>query len=100
MKKAYLLLCVLGIVFPYYNLIQFLLESNGSMEGFFPPLFATFPNAMISWDITIAGTSFLVFLVHQRFKKNVKIVKYVLALFLVGFSLSLPWYLYDHSKLN
>ena len=65
------------------------------MEGFFPPLFATFPNAMISWDITIAGTSFLVFLVHQIVKKNVKIVKYVLALFLVGFSLSLPWYLYD-----
>ena len=95
MKRIYLLLCILGTVLPYYNLIQFLIESEGSMSGFFTPLFATFPSAMISWDITIAGTTFLVFLIHQSQKKSLKIYKYVIALFLVGFSLALPLYLYE-----
>ena len=35
MKKVYLVLCVLGIVLPYYHLIHFLIENNGSMEGVF-----------------------------------------------------------------
>ena len=43
------------------------------MSGVFTPLFATFPSAMISWDITIAGTTFLVFLIHQSQKKSLKI---------------------------
>ena len=66
--------------------------------GFFTPLFATFPTAMISWDVTIAGTTFLVFLIHQSRKKNFKIFKYVIALFMVGFSLALPLYLYDNES--
>ena len=98
MKRIYLILCVLGTVLPYYNLIQFLINSKGSMEEFFTPLFATFPTAMISWDVTIAGTTFLVFLIHQSQKKNFKILKYVIALFMVGFSLALPLYLYDNES--
>lgn len=100
MKRIYLILCVLGTVLPYYNLIQFLINSKGSMEGFFTPLFATFPTAMISWDVTIAGTTFLVFLIHQSRKKSLKITKYVIALFVVGFSLALPLFLYDHFKID
>tara|TARA_B100001939_G_scaffold306940_1_gene286739 strand:+ start:179 stop:508 length:330 start_codon:yes stop_codon:yes gene_type:complete len=96
MKRIYLILCILGTVLPYYNLIQFLINSKGSMQGFFTPLFATFPTAMISWDITIAGTTFLIFLIHQSQKKRLKITKYVIALFMVGFSLALPLFLYNH----
>ena len=49
-------------ILPYYNLIQFLIDTEGSMmTKVFHPLFATFPSAMISWDITIAvhGTTAL-----------------------------------------
>lgn len=96
MKKVFLVLCILGVVFPYYHLINFLVESNGSMEGFFSQLFSTHPMAMISMDLTIAASAFMVFLIHKRVSKNLNISKYVICLFMVGFSLALPLYLYDH----
>lgn len=100
MKKIFLILCILGVLLPYYNLIQFLLNNNWSMNGFFESLFSTYPNAMISSDIAVAATAFLFFLIYKQKTKKIKIFKYVLSLFLVGFSLSLPLYLYDHLDLN
>ena len=100
MKKIFLILCILGVLLPYYNLIQFLLNNNWSMNDFFESLFSTYPNAMISSDIAVAATAFLFFLIYKQKTKKIKIFKYVLSLFLVGFSLSLPLYLYDHLDLN
>ena len=100
MKKIFLILCILGVLLPYYNLIQFLLNNNWSMNGFFESLFSTYPNAMISSDIAVAATAFLFFLLYKQKTKKIKIFKYVLSLFLVGFSLSLPLYLYDHLDFN
>ena len=100
MKKVFLILCILGVILPYYNLIQFLLNNNWSMNGFFDSLFSTYPNAMISADIGIAASSFLLFLIYKKKTKGIKIYKYVVCLFLVGFSLSLPLYLYDHLDFN
>ena len=96
MKKVYLVLCVLGIVLPYYHLIHFLIENNGSMDGFFGQLFATHPMAMISMDITVAASTFSVFLIHKWRTQQLKITKYFVCLFMVGFSLALPLYLYDN----
>ena len=96
MKKIFLILCILGVLLPYYNLIQFLINNNWSMNGFFESLFSTYPNAMISSDIAVSATAFLFFLIYKQKTKKIKIFKYVLSLFLVGFSLSLPLYLYDH----
>lgn len=96
MKKVFLILCILGVVLPYYHLIHFLIESNGSMDGFFAQLFATHPMAMISMDLTVAASAFLIFLIHKRISKKRNITKYVFCLFMVGFSLALPLYLYDH----
>jgi hypothetical protein len=96
MKKVYLVLCVLGIVLPYYHLIHFLIENNGSMDGFFGQLFATHPMAMISMDITVAASAFSFFLIHKWRTKKLKITKYFICLFMVGFSLALPLYLYDN----
>ena len=100
MKKVFLILCILGVILPYYNLIQFLLNNNWSMNGFFDSLFSTYPNAMISADIGIAASSFLLLLIYKKKTKGIKIYKYVVSLFLVGFSLSLPLYLYDHLDFN
>ena len=96
MKKVYLVLCVLGIVLPYYHLIHFLIENSGSMDGFFGQLFATHPMAMISMDITIAASAFSVFLIHKWRTQQLKITKYIVCLFMVGFSIALPLYLYDN----
>jgi|TARA_B100000035_G_scaffold311354_1_gene320770 hypothetical protein len=96
MKKLFLLLCVLGVVLPYYHLINFLILNDGSMEGFFLDIFSTHPIAMISMDLTVAATTFLIFLIYKAFKDKLNITKYVISMFLVGFSLALPLYLYDN----
>jgi uncharacterized membrane protein len=96
MKKIFLLLCVLGIVLPYYHLINFLILNDGSMESFFADIFSTHPIAMISLDLTVAATTFLIFLIHKAVRDKLNITKYVISMFLVGFSLALPLYLYDN----
>jgi len=89
-------MCVLGVILPYYHLINFLILNNGSMDGFWSELFSSHPVSMISMDLTVAATTFLIFLIYKKQKDQIKIAKYILSMFLVGFSLALPLYLYDN----
>ena len=73
MKKLFLLLCILGIVLPYYHLINFLILNEGSMEGFFSDIFSTHPMGMISMDLTVAATTFLIFLIYKAVKDKLNI---------------------------
>jgi len=50
-------------------------------------------------DLTIAATSFLIFLIYKLRVKEIsknQFIKYLISLFMVGFSLALPLYLYDN----
>ena len=96
MKKILLIMCILGVVLPYYHLINFLILNNGSMDGFWSELFSSHPVSMISMDLTVAATTFLIFLIYKKQKDQIKIAKYILSMFLIGFSLALPLYLYDN----
>lgn len=96
MKKILLIMCILGVILPYYHLINFLILNNGSMDGFWSELFSSHPVSMISMDLTVAATTFLIFLIYKKQKDQIKIAKYILSMFLVGFSLALPLYLYDN----
>ena len=100
MKKVYLILCLFGVALPYYNLINFLKVNNWSMDGFFPLLSENYAVSMISADLSIAATSFLIFLIYRFRKSPIKIIRYLIPMFLVGFSLALPLYLYDNHKPN
>ena len=100
MKKIYLTLCILGIALPYYNLFNFLKINNWSMDGFFSLLYENYAVSMLSMDLTVAASSFLIFLIYSYRKSPIKIIKYLLPMFLVGFSLALPLYLYDNHKSN
>ena len=54
---------------------------------------------MISMDLSVAASTFLVFLIYQFKLKKINPIKYIVCLFIVGFSLALPLYLYDtHDK--
>ena len=99
MKKILLIMCILGVILPYYHLINFLILNNGSMDGFWSELFSSHPVSMISMDLTVAATTFLIFLIYKKQKDQIKIAKYILSMFLVGFSLALPLYLYDNLSL-
>ena len=101
MKKIFFILCLLGVILPYYHLINFLQENNWSMTGFLDQLYSNHAVSMITMDITVAASSFLVYLIYQLSNKKIStkcFVKYIVSLFIVGFSLSLPLYLYDNYK--
>ncbi len=101
MKKIFFILCLLGVILPYYHLINFLQENNWSMTGFFDQLYSNHAISMITMDIKVAASSFLVYLISQFSNKKIRakcFVKYIISLFIVGFSLSLPLYLYDNYK--
>ena len=101
MKKLFLILCILGVVLPYYHLYQFLLENNWSMSGFWSDIYSNHAISMITMDITVAAISFMFFLIYKFYNKKIDklcFIKYMISLFLVGFSLSLPLYLYDNYK--
>ena len=101
MKILFLVLCVLGVILPYYQLYYFLLENNWSMSGFWADIYSNHAISMITMDITVAATSFLVFIIYKFYNKKIdgrSFIKYLLSLFLVGFSLSMPLYLYDNYK--
>ena len=103
MKKLFLVLCILGVILPYYQLYYFLLENNWSMSGFWADIYSNHAISMITMDITVAATSYLVFIIYKFYNKKIdgrSFIKYMLSLFLVGFSLSMPLYLYDNYKKN
>ncbi len=100
MKKIYIILCLLGIALPYYNLINYLKINNWSMDGFFSLLYENYAVSMLSMDLTVAASSFLIFLIYNFRNKPIKIIRYLIPMFLVGFSLALPLYLYDTHKTN
>lgn len=101
MKKLFLVLCILGVILPYFQLYYFLVENNWSMSGFWADIYSNHAISMITMDITVAATSYLVFIIYKFYNKKIdgrSFIKYMLSLFLVGFSLSMPLYLYDNYK--
>ena len=66
MRKIYLILCILGIALPYYNLINYLKINNWSMDGFFSLLYENYAVLMISMDLTVAASSFLICNYHLK----------------------------------
>ena len=107
MKKIFLLLCFLGIAFPYYYLIKYLEDKNWvwSLSDFFAEANSNYASSMLSADLGVAALSFFVFIIYSFHKKPIKILKYMACLFLIGFSLALPFYFYDNfddlkSRLN
>ena len=55
--------------------------------------------SMISYDLSIAAITFLIYIIYTYWSKPKKIFKYLLPFF-VGFSLALPFYLYDTYESN
>ena len=95
MKRIFFVLCVLGVILPYYQLYLFLNSDTPTMDFFINEIYSSSPTSMITWDITVAYFSFLAFLIYQKVRNGLSIWKYLLAS-LVGFSLALPLYLYDN----
>ena len=103
MKKVFVILCIVGIAFPYYYIFKFIEANNWewSTSLFFEQINLNYAMGILNADLTSAAISFLVFLVHRLRVKAInksQFIKYLVSLFMVGFSLALPLYLYDNYK--
>ena len=103
MKKVFAILCVVGIAFPYYYIFKFIEANNWewSTSLFFEQINLNYAMSILNADLTIAAISFLIFLIHRLRVKAInksQFIKYLVSLFMVGFSLALPLYLYDNYK--
>ena len=103
MKKVFAILCVVGIAFPYYYIFKFIEANNWewSTSLFFQQINLNYAMNILNADLTIAATSFLIFLIYRLRGKGIsknQFIKYLVSLFMVGFSLALPLYLYDNYR--
>ena len=101
MKKLFTLLCVLGVVLPYYNIYKFIEANNWewSTALFFEQINLNYGMKILNADLTVAATTFLIFILYKLKVEYISLnqfLKYVVSLFIVGFSLALPLYLFDY----
>lgn len=101
MKKIFALLCVVGVVLPYYNIYKFIETNNWewSTKLFFEQINLNYGMKILNADLTVAATTFLIFIIYKLKIKYISLrqfLKYFISLFIVGFSLALPLYFYDN----
>ena len=104
-EKIFAILCILGTAYPYYYIFKFIETNNWewSTSLFFEQIHQNYAMSILIADLTIAATSFLIFLFYKLRVKaisNNQFIKYLVSLFMVGFSLALPLYLYDNYDKN
>jgi zinc transporter ZupT len=100
--KLYLILGLIGTVFPYYFFIQFLRDNGLDLGLLMELLFTNTISAFFAVDFIISCVVFLVFMFNESRKYNIK-EKWIclLSLFTVGLSLALPLFLFfRHSYIN
>ncbi|MCS1351070.1 DUF2834 domain-containing protein [Mechercharimyces sp. CAU 1602] len=95
MRKWYLSLGIIGTVFPYYFLIQFLGDNGLDFGLLFELLFANTISSFFAVDFFVSCVVFLVFMFKESRKYNMKETWIcLLTLFTVGLSLALPLFLF------
>jgi hypothetical protein len=105
MKKVFAILCIIVIAYPYYYIFKFIETNNWewSTSLFFEQINHKYAMSILNADLTIAAISFFIFLIYRfrvkAISKN-QFIKYLVSLFMVGFSLALPLYLYDNYEKN
>ena len=103
MKNVFLLFAIAGIAAPYYFIYKFI-ESNNwewSTSLFFEQINANPGMKILNADLTVAATTFLVFIIYKRINNSLSTKRFLIyfaSMFMVGFSLAFPLYLYHNYK--
>ena len=94
-KTAYLILCVLGVALPYWQIAPWLSEHGLDLPLFFRQLFENRVGAFFGMDVFVSAAALLVFVWCERGRTGVRALWPVaLAVAAVGVSLGLPLFLY------
>ncbi len=95
LKTIYLVLCLLGAVLPYWQLVPWLAENGLNMPLFFQQLFANHIGAFFGMDVFVSAAALLVFVRSESSRLGAP-GRWLplIAVLTVGVSLGLPLFLY------
>jgi hypothetical protein len=101
LRHVYLLLCILGVVVPYAELIPWL-SQHGLQPGLLlPELFATRIGAFFGLDVVVSAIVLFVFVFAERAMLGIRHIWLpVLATLLVGVSAGFPLFLYMRERVR
>ena len=99
LKNVYLLLCVLGILLPYWQFVPWVAVDGLNMRLFVEQLFANRISAFFGMDVIVSAIALLVFVRSERARLHGWQRWLPLAAVLtVGVSLALPLFLYMRER--
>src|ERR1044072_4337803 len=95
----YLLLCVLGAVLPYSQLVPFLAEHGLNLPLLVEQLFANRISALFGLDVIVSSIALWVFVFTEGRRRQMKhLWLYIVCNLAVGLSLALPLFLYMRER--
>ena len=98
-RSLYLVLCVLGTLLPYTQLVPFLREHGLNLRVFAEQLFATRIGAFFGWDVIVSSLVLWVLVaVEGRRQRIDNLWMPIAANLAVGVSLGLPLFLYMRER--
>jgi uncharacterized protein DUF2834 len=95
LKTLYLLLCVVGLVLPYWQFVPWVAANGLQLSLFIQQLFANRIGGFFGMDVLVSSLVLIVFMRAESTRLRLRGRWWpVLALVTVGVSLALPLYLY------
>ncbi len=95
LKNVYLILCVLGILLPYWQFVPWVAANGLNLRLFFEQLFANRIGAFFGMDVVVSAAALLVFVRSEKPRLG-GVARWLplIAVLCVGVSLALPLFLY------
>jgi len=93
-KSVYLLLCVAGVILPYWQFVPWVLENGLDTSLLLNQLFANRISAFFATDVIVSAIVVFIFVAFERSRLGNKWWLPVIAVLTVGVSLGLPLALY------
>jgi len=99
LKTIYLVLCVLGVVLPYWQFVPWVLTNGLNMPLFFQQLFANRIGGFFGMDVFVSAVALTVFTRRESLRLGVH-GRWLplIAVLTVGVSLGLPLFLYMRER--
>jgi hypothetical protein len=94
-KNIYLVLCVLGVVLPYWQFVPWVATNGLNLRLFVEQLFANRIGGFFGMDVLVSAVALLVFVRGERGRlRGIERWLPLIAVLAVGVSLALPLFLY------
>lgn len=99
LKTVYLVLCILGVLLPYWQFIPWVAANGLNMALFFQQLFANRISAFFGMDVIVSAIALMVFVRSEDSRLSLRAKWLPLAAVLtVGVSLALPLFLFMRER--